>query len=498
MRKKLIKICAAFLAAAVLLVGAIIIFTNDDVLTHAARRVDTIVIRAEYNCTDATLTASQTMSYKNRTGESLSQIAFHLHPNAYRQGATFAPVTWSEAEGSKAFPDGKSYGNIEVKTASVNGTSVDINVGGVDENILFVALPNQLLPGKRVNVSMDYVVQLAKIRHRLGYTDRVVNLGNFYPVPSVFENGSFNLHPYSANGDPFYNELFNFDVQLTVDKGLVVAAGGTLKSEKISGSTKTVTFQSKAIRDFAAVLSREFKSVTRFWGKVAVSYFYLDCTNPSARLTTAVDSLETFSRAFVKYPYRELVVVQTDFLHGGMEFGTLVYISSDITDAVEQDHVIIHEIAHQWWYGIIGNNQIRTAWIDEGLAEYSTLMFYEMNPQYGMDAKAMIANARKLYNNYIAIMNGLQIPVDRNMNRGLNEFSNSQEYVYLAYVRGMLLFADLETLVGQAVVRRSLRDFARDNAFGFGIQESLVRAFERNARVKLGLFFDSYVGGKAL
>ena len=76
-------------------------------------------------------------------------------------------------------------------------------------------------------------------------------------------------------------------------------------------------------------------------------------------------------------------MVQTDFSEGGMEYGALVYISLDVTDQLQYQGVIVHEIAHQWWYGLVGNNQILTAWIDEGLAEYCTAVFFETHPQYG-------------------------------------------------------------------------------------------------------------------
>ena len=67
----------------------------------------------------------------------------------------------------------------------------------------------------------------------------------------------------------------------------------------------------------------------------------------------------------------------------------LMHYSPDVIDSV-----IVHEIAHQWWYGLVGNNQIRTPWIDEGLAEYCTAVFFETHPQYGKTLES-IANQNR-------------------------------------------------------------------------------------------------------
>jgi len=498
----LFKFIAVCLAAVLLSIGAISLMSAPNTLAEASRNCDTISISAEYNSALKSLVVTQNIIYKNRTDTALDEIKFHIYANAYRDGARFTPVT--ESEVPKAYPNGKSFGNISVGSVSVNAGTVQTVVEGEDANVLSVPLVSSLGRNKSVSIDLTYTVKLANIKHRLGYTDAAVNLGNFYPVPCVFENGEWQTYPYSYNGDPFYNELHNFNVTLTCDKNFIVASSGSLTESSPVGNARTVySFKSSAIRDFAMVLSENFKTLSQTVKGTAIKYYYIDDDSPAESLACAVDAVNTFSRLFVKYPYAQLSVVQTDFLHGGMEYGELVYISRDVltgNGTAEQNRavnnqVIIHEIAHQWWYGMTGNNQVDTAWIDEGLAEYSTLLFYGQNPAYNVDKKTLTQSARDNYAMYVKILDSLGADSSVNMNQDLNSFRSSYDYVFMTYVRGMLLFADLANMLGEANLIQALGQFSRETSFSFATQDKLVASLERSTRTKLKSFFNIYLGG---
>ena len=479
-----LKFLAISCAVLLLIVAVLSLMASDNVLTKAARNSDMITINAKYDSEAKTLTAMQTVRYKNRSNDALPHIKFHIYANAYREGAKFPPVTSSDEE--RAFPNGKSYGGIHINEVRLPLAQVGVPVliEGDDKNVLSVPLFQPLRPNQSIDIFLEYTVQLANIAHRLGWTDDVVNLGNFYPVPVIYEGGQWQAYPYSFNGDPFYNALHNFDVTLQCD--LMIASSGTLVREG--------RYKASAIRDFAMVLSKSFKSLTRVVSGVAVNYFYLTDERPTESLQCAVDSLKTFSKLFTKYPYKQLTVVQTDFLHGGMEYGELVYVSNGLERDLH-NQVIIHEIAHQWWYGIIGNNQARSAWIDEGLAEYSTLLFYDHNPQYSRFNRAeMIDNARSNFATYAKVVQAVGGTIDT-MNRDLNSFRSTHEYVYMTYVRGMLLFCDLEMLLGQDLVAGALRAFASEAQFSFATQDKLISSMEKSTCVALRTFFESFLTG---
>jgi len=495
MRKKITAFTLLGVMGAFIIVTCIALVRRDDVLQDAYRRFDTITINATYNHTNRSLSAIQTIDYKNRSDQVKHEVKFHIYANAYREGTTFGVVAPHEI--NNAFPNGRSFGRIDIQTVRVDGASTVPIITGEDKNVLKV-LVKELQPSQVANIEIIYTVHLANIAHRLGWTNRVVNLGNFYPVPVVFQDGEWMTFPYSYNGDPFFNGVNNFNVTLTKPRNMIMASSGTVIQTRTTDTTRTTTVESRAIRDWAAVLSPYFKSMTRYVNRVAVNYFFLDDPDPVASLNTSVRALETFSRLFVQYPFRQLTVVQTDFLHGGMEYGEIVFISTSLTDREQIDRVIVHEIAHQWWYGLVGNDQARSAWIDEGLAEYSTLLFFDKNRDLApadFCFPTTVNMYRTSFATFAGTIRGIGAMPNMNMNRCLNSFSTQYEYFYLAYVRGMLLFADLESLVGRNAMISAMSKFARENMFGFGDKERLVSSFERATNQRLGLFFQSYTTG---
>ena len=479
----------------VLAVIVIFLIRTDNPLDLAARNSNTIKIVATYNYNTQTLDAIQVVDYKNRTNYDKNEIKFHIYANAYKENARF-PAVSSEDIRNGVFPNGPSFGGITIKRVAINRTLIQHVMTGYDDTVLKVPLASTLRPGQSLSIQIDYVVQLANIAHRLGFTDRVVNLGNFYPVPVIKQNSQWLTFAYSYNGDPFFNDLHNFNVTLTKPDRMIMASSGIVLREGRRDGMRTTVVQSRAIRDWAAVLSPYFNVRTRTVDRVIVSYFYLDDADPNRSLSTSVRAKQTFSRLFVPFPYRTLNIVQTDFLHGGMEYGELVYISTSITSREEIDRVIIHEIAHQWWYGIIGNDQARHSWLDEGLAEFSTLLFFDENPGWTtIERSDHITAFRNNLATFTSTVRSFGMTPNLNMSRDLHAFNSTPEYIYVAYVRGFLLFADLESWVGPAKMRSALQNLAKENKFGIITPNCLIRSFENTTNLQLGLFFDHFLRG---
>ena len=142
-------------------------------------------------------------------------------------------------------------------------------------------------------------------------------------------------------------------------------------------------------------------------------------------LKAATDSLSKFEEMFCDYPYSSYTVVQTEFLQGGMEYPTLSFISDKLNESLYID-AVIHETAHQWWYGIVGNNEVDNAWLDEALAEYSTTLFYKLCPDYSVDFEKRISDAMTSYLLYIDLYKP-GAAADTSMDRTLAEYSGAME-----------------------------------------------------------------------
>ena len=452
--------------------------TSPQGLQAVAQDYGTITLDCHYSETSHALAVNQTTHYINHSTQILFDVKFHLYANAFQANAQHPAVAPSEVE--RAYPNGFDAGYAKVTTPHTT-------LNGSDNTVVTVPIKNGLKPGEALDIDLQYTIKLANVKHRLGYTEHAVNLGNFYAIPVVYDNG-WQTYPYSYNGDPFYNEPYNFDVTITAPEGYLIATSGTLVGKN--------HYQGYLLRDFAIVLSRDFKTLSRNVGNTTVTYYYLNDEIPDVSLYTACNALAYFSNTFYDYPYATLNVVQTDFLQGGMEYGALVYIALDITDQLQYQNVIVHEIAHQWWYGLVGNNQTRTAWIDEGLAEYSTAVFFETHPQYGLTLEGIANQNKASIKMFEDIMDEYNVSYTRAMYGDLISYKMPTEYTINTYARGMLLFYEISEMIGYENLNQALAKFASENCYKFATSYRLTHALEDNLGYDLVNFMNNYLAGK--
>ncbi|MCQ2565125.1 MAG: M1 family metallopeptidase, partial [Clostridia bacterium] len=286
------------------------------------------------------------IDYKNTTNSVLKQIKLHLYPQFFEKGATSTVVGMTNM--NNAYPNGLSYGDFEVTKVTTNGQDFDVVYEGDFCGILCVPFGSSLMPDKRAEISIESTFTLPNCLHRFGYGENTINLANFYPIICVFEQGEFSTEPYHSNGDPFYSEIANYNVEILTDSTYVVAGTGEKTVETATDGKTLTKFKAKAVRDFACVLSNKFQIISKNWQDVEVEYYYFADQNPEKSLQAGIDAISTFSKMFGRYPYNKFSVVENDFIYGGMEYPMLVMISTDVDNLDDFLNVIIHETAHQW------------------------------------------------------------------------------------------------------------------------------------------------------
>lgn len=439
-----------------------------------------------------TIEASVHISYINSYDVPLNSVSFHLYGNAYRRGAAITPISYYTSD--KAYPNGASYGSMQVTSLKLNGKTAPIYVEGQDKDILTVMFDTALYPTARYEIDIKYTLTLANVLHRLGYNDNTVNLGNWYPVACIYSNGAFLKDPYYSNGDPFYTHLANYKVSLTVDSSYVIASTGTLEDEIADGTKTKHVFSAEAVRDFAMVLSKEFKVMSVKHKNTEIKYYYYRDLNPGNSLKACSDSLKTFNDMIGEYPYDVLSVVETGFNHGGMEYPKLVYIS-DTLSRESYIETIVHEIAHQWWYAVVGNDQVRHSWLDEGLTEYTTTLFYEKNPDYEQTRQDRITQTLQTYVLYVDLYNSVTGVLNTAMDRPCNEFMTETEYVCMTYIKGELMFDTLRNTIGDNAFFKALGKYYMENRFKTATPAILKGSFERACGYSLENFFGAWLNG---
>ena len=449
-------------------------------------------ITATYDPESRTVQGSMDFSYTNPTEVDLAALKFNLYANAYRENADFSPVSPSYV--ASAYYRGKSYGQEKIE--SVTGNVADWKIGGKDENILIVNLSEPLFPEESVSLSVTFSTTLAQINHRTGVTEKCVNLADFYPILCAYDPAvGFYECEYYDDGDPFYSECATYEVSLTLPQTYILASTGTQSSWAKDGK---ITYTSKAehVRSFAMVASTDFSVLKASSGDTELLYYHYKTDDADADMKTIRESFSYFEKTFGDYPYDTLSVVQTGFCYGGMEYPALTMISDSLKD-IDRTYTIVHENAHQWWYAAVGNNQLENGWMDEGLAEYSCVLFFENTPDYGLTREGLVNSALTGYRAFYGVYKEVFGTADTTMNRKLDKYLSDYEYTNIAYRKGLILFENLRQAIGNKRFFAGLADYYQTYRFRIATPDDMAGCFERTG-IDIAGYFDSFISGKVI
>lgn len=408
---------------------------------------------------DMTIDGSMVFTYTNFS-ESMDSLEFLLYANAYDKESKIEPISYVYTQ--MAYPNGKSYGNIEILNVKCENKDVKYEILGENNNVLKVEKDFQKF--KEITLEIDFKTTLANVLHRLGYGENTINLCNFYPIMSVIEDGEYVECVYYPYGDPFYSENANYFIEFTVPGAYSVASSLKCEGVEILGNVTTFKYEQKKVKDVAFILSTEFEILKDKVDDIDVYYYYFSDKTPTKTLKTVKESLAFFSSEYVKYPYSQYVVCQSDFIYGGMEYPCLVYVDEKLTGN-ELYYTVVHETAHQWWYGIIGNNEVIDSYIDEGLTEFSTINFFNAYREYGINKDDFTKSTKQAHDKVLASLIEMGVNANHGLRYSLKDYSSDIEYVMTAYYKSALTFLDIEKSVGVKKFNKFLKGFIQKYAY---------------------------------
>lgn len=439
---------------------------------------------------------TEKINYVNTTGGDLEFLCFHMYPRAFREGAIFKPyTTLTEAS---CFPNGISFGDLSIVNVKVNGEVKKFEIGGEDEDILKVNFGFKLTNKKTIEIVIDFVLIIPNSTHRFGYYDLNVNIGNWYPIVCEYVNGKFDTTPYYATGDPFFSSIANYEVNFSYPKKYKLCSTGEAQITE-SSETLTAKIKAKAVRDFAMCLSQNSEILEDKQGDTKVYYLGKQGdSNNQKYLEIAKEATAYFGKVFGAYPYSTLTVAKTPFVYGGMEYPNLVYVSDSVKEESEILKIIVHEIAHQWWYAVVGNNETQEAWLDESLSEYSTALFFKENTKYGITYDELISNALSSYMLYVDVVQTIRGDVITKMNLPVNEYQNDYEYSYMVYVKGVIMFDSLKEMVGEKKLLAGFKKYYAENKFKNATKQDFYDAFSAGCHKDLNGFFEGFLNGTTI
>ncbi|OPJ55423.1 M1 family metallopeptidase [Alkalithermobacter paradoxus] len=417
------------------------------------KKLNNYVINLKLNDEEKTIIANQKVTYVNNSDKSIDKIYFHIYPNAFSK-EKYAP--FEKEEFKYAYPNGFDEGYININRILGKNYNLKHKIMGSKKDILEIDLGYKLNPLEETTIILEYEVKLPNSLGRFGYGENTLNITNFYPIACVYDNNGWNIKSYEAIGDPFYSDVSNFEVNIQIPSKYEIATTGLIKDKIIKSDIKEYNIKADKVRSFAIIASDKFNILEQKVGNTTVYSYYFNKMGKES-LMMAVDSLKIFNELFGEYPYETYSVVACDFFIGGMEYPNLVMIDKTLYNESEMfflEYVIAHETAHQWWYSVVGNNEITEPWLDEALTEYSTLLYFEK--KYGHETKQKLLDEIKL-RTYGKSM--------KNIFKSTLEFNNSLEYSLHVYSKGALLIDTLRKEVGDEVFFNTLRDYYEKNKY---------------------------------
>ncbi|GMG98119.1 peptidase [Tepidimicrobium xylanilyticum] len=434
--------------------------------------VDHYSIEVDFDPENKSYWAYQRVDYINNSGRELGEIYFHLYPNAFKSMET-APILFAGKSISKEYEPGF----MEIEEIKIGNKRADYEIGGEGDTILRLILPKPLKAKDRIKIEFTYNVKLPINIDRFGFGEDVFNFGNWYPIACMHDDTGWNLDPYYNIGDPFYSNVSNHDVTIKVPKNIIIGTSGNIISEKIRGNTKTYVIEGKLIRDFAWVASSKFIIEETQVGDTIIRLYAME-DRPSIAdyvLEVGKDSIEIFNNLFGQYPYGVYSIVMTQF-PSGMEYPGIVFINRDCYTHHQEDtleRIIVHETAHQWWYGVVGNDQIDEAWLDESLATYSEVLY--VHHKYGEEDG-------EDYFNYTC-----QMPYDYGEKyidsdvvvKSLDEFNSWDDYGILVYAKGAVFLNEIKKEFGIDTLYQILERYYKTYKFKIATTKDFLNICEK-------------------
>ena len=415
------------------------------------------------------LEGDETITFVNTAIKSIDTLYLHLYPNAFRSDSTTLMRESLFPERIKKEERYRGWVKIErVVLDSVLDWSDKIIV---QETIMKLPLPQSLSPDETINVKIKFKVKLPQIFMRLGYSHRVFMIGQWFPKMAVLQkDGTWNAHQYHANSE-FFADFGTYDVSITVPAQYVVGATGSLTEERENtDSTKTLLFQAENVHDFVWVASPDFQVYKRMVDGIEVNFLCKpEYAHEAERILDEVEfAFKYYNSTYGIYPYSSFTVANAKIGLGGgaMEYPTFITISlSDFPpDKIKLDAMVIyHEIAHQWWYGMVASNEFEEAWLDEGFAAYSENRI--MEKRFGL--KANLVNLWGLYfsDENLTKLSYLLDPQSDPVVKNSWEFMDYLSYRACVYSKAALLLETLGNYLGQERMSELLREYFRRYKF---------------------------------
>ncbi|WP_214320380.1 M1 family metallopeptidase [Nonomuraea sediminis] len=398
------------------------------------------------NSSGTTWTGHESVAFTNLSADPLTEVYLRLWDN-YHGSCPSTPITVTNVTGGTPSP------------LSVSCTALKIT------------LPAPLAQGQGGSVGFDLGIVVPSGADRFGHDGAYNFIGNALPVLAVRDGAGWHLDPYTNNGESFYQLASDYSVTLDHPSSLLVPATGTSVDTPGSAGRTITTATASHVREFAWGAGPFTKTTGTTSTGVTVNVYRvsgISSGSANSMMNTAKNALVAHAGRFGAYPYGEVdVVLDNNFWFGGMEYPGF------ILDLVSST-ALAHELAHQWWYGIVGDDEYNTPWLDESFADYSTDLYRNISGTNCWNSVTWSSSAERISNS-MAYWD-----------------AHSSRYGTVVYTYGKCALHDLRRLIGSSTMQTLLHDYAASHWYGISTVADFKAAAQAATTVDLTSFWTTH------
>jgi len=433
------------------------------------------VYHIEFNIAETMyeIAGTEEVRYTNNESVALDEVHFRLFPNILG-------------------------GEIQVTNVQADGEPVTPQYA-LANSLMIVRLPETLQPGEMVVLKMNFdltVPREVEVSYgMLVYYENILALAHAYPMICVYDDEGWNEEIPAQNGDLTYADASFYVVRVSAPKELTLVTTGREVSSEEAGQLQSMLVASGPARDFFLAASTDYQEFSQTFGEVTIHSYASQDSAEGAKFAaeTAADSIEAFNKRYASYPYSELDLVATPNLALGIEYPGSIVLNTEIYEAGNGprgssaasilESTVAHEVGHQYFYNLIGNDQLDDPWLDEALAQFATLQYYK--DLYG-------SGGAQGFHDYLTgrweRVGFEKIPI------GLPVASyQGAEYGAIVYGRGPLFIDALREKMGDSAFDAFLREYTETLSWEIATPEIFQSLAEKHCGCDLDELFKEWV-----
>jgi peptidase M1-like protein len=433
------------------------------------------IYHIEFNIADDLyhVTGTEEVRYTNGEPVPLNEVRFRLFPNILGGEMTIS--------------------NLKVDGVTV-GPTYDL-----EDSLMTVSFASALEPNQNLIIQMEFAVTVPQTLESnygvLAYAEDVLALAHAYPMLAVYDDEGWNAEIPPESGDVTYADASFYIVGIHAPKDVRLVTTGRELSHTGAGRDQVLVVASGPARDFYLAASPLYEELSQAFGEITIHSYAPAKLKDGAQMALEVASraIEDYSADYAPYPYTEFDIVSTPTLALGIEYPGMIAVTSRIYDvksdyrgtpaSIYMESTVAHEAGHQWFYSLVGDDQLDDPWLDESLTQFATLQYYR--EEYGSRGEAGFRSS--LENRWAGVGNA-KIPI------GLPVAAYSaQEYGAIVYGRGPLFFVALRDEMGAQAFDQFIKDYTGSLSWDIATPEKLKSMAEQRCSCDLTALFEEWV-----